>query len=281
MDKLVSIVLPVYNGERYLAESIESVLNQTYQNLELIIVNDCSTDATESIILSYAEKDARIIYLRNETNLRLPASLNRGFQYAHGEFWTWTSDDNMYLETAIEKMVQVLEQQPDVSLVYCDYDAIDENGKLLERVTAGQADELLYKNIVGACFLYRRQAAEAVGEYDTKRFLVEDYEFWLRIYLSFRISAHNECLYIYRRHSASLSQKRLREVEANLRELRLDYLREYEKKHLRKELLYPYFEYILKEYQYAPNPRKEKLAFAARHPSYLARLLRQKIERSK
>lgn len=281
MDKLVSIVLPVYNGERYLAASIESVLKQSYQNIELIIINDCSTDSTESIVRFYADKDPRIHYFRNETNRKLPASLNRGFRHAKGEFFTWTSDDNLYLETAIERMVQVLEQHADIALVYCDYDAIDEEGTLIERMSAGEPDELLYKNVVGACFLYRRKAAEAVGEYDVNRFLVEDYEFWLRIYLSFQISALHECLYLYRRHPSALTNKKLPEIKARLLELHADYLRVYEKTHLRKELLFPYFDFLLKEPQYTKNPRREMLAFAMRHPSYMGRLFQRKMKRKR
>jgi len=105
MSKLISIVLPVYNGARFLRESIDSVLNQTYTNWELLILDDCSTDETPSIAQEYAEKDSRIFYYRNERNLRLPGNLNRGFSLAKGDYLTWTSDDNRYRPTALEKML--------------------------------------------------------------------------------------------------------------------------------------------------------------------------------
>ena len=79
MEELISIVLPVYNGEKYLRESIDSVLNQTYRNWELIIVDDCSTDSSAKIAKEYTNKDKRIYYYRNENNLRLPRNLNKGF----------------------------------------------------------------------------------------------------------------------------------------------------------------------------------------------------------
>lgn len=103
MDKLVSIVLPTFNGEEFLAQSIESVLKQSYKNLELIIVNDCSTDSTPRIIEEFAKKDSRIKIIHNTINQKLPRSLNIGFNAASGEYWTWTSDDNYYLENAIEE----------------------------------------------------------------------------------------------------------------------------------------------------------------------------------
>ena len=89
----VSIILPTYNGKKYIRDSIESIINQTYTNWELIIVNDCSTDDTQKIIEEYQQKDKRIIVINNEKNLKLPASLNRGFEEASGEYYTWTSDD--------------------------------------------------------------------------------------------------------------------------------------------------------------------------------------------
>lgn len=97
----VSIILPVYNGERYLEQSIRSVLNQTYTDLELVIVNDCSTDYTETIIMKFVNEDKRVKYIRNDENMKLPGSLNVGFSHATGEYYTWTSDDNMYQEQAV------------------------------------------------------------------------------------------------------------------------------------------------------------------------------------
>ena len=102
---LVSIVLPTYNGENFIAKAIESILKQTYTNFELIIVDDCSSDATNEIINSYAKKDARIRIIKNDVNKKLPASLNIGFDNAKGEYYTWSSDDNEYYPQAFEKMV--------------------------------------------------------------------------------------------------------------------------------------------------------------------------------
>lgn len=276
MQALVSIVLPVYNGEKYLALAIESILAQTYSNFELILVNDCSTDSTEEIIKEYASKDERIVYLKNERNLKLPASLNRGFSAAKGRYFTWTSDDNLYMPTAIERMAQFLDQHPEAALVYCDYDEVDEDGALIRQRVVEEPDKILYRNVVGACFLYRREAAEVAGAYDTSRFLVEDYEYWLRIYLSFSIAALHECFYQYRWHKGSLTSTRKAEVQAAVDKLHLDYLPIFEKKHLRKELLFPYFEYLFRSKLISTQCRKQKLMFSLRHPSYFLELLRRK-----
>src|SRR5690606_22425727 len=110
----VSIVLPTYNGARYLAQSIESCINQTYTQWELIIVDDASTDDTPAIISHYVQLDSRIRTVRHSTNRKLPAALNTGFDMARGEYFTWTSDDNYYRPEALGVMVAFLESRADV-----------------------------------------------------------------------------------------------------------------------------------------------------------------------
>ena len=121
---MISIVLPVYNGERNLADSIVSCLEQTYRNFEIIIVNDCSTDRTLQIATEFALKDDRIKIVSNSTNRKLPASLNVGFKHSKGDFLTWTSDDNRYKPNALAEMLnQIMQNIAD--LVYADYDVVD------------------------------------------------------------------------------------------------------------------------------------------------------------
>src|SRR5512137_2512935 len=103
---LVSIVLPTYKRAHVLPHAISSVLNQTYTNLELVIVDDNSPDDTLEVVKLF--NDSRIHYVKNEPNLKLPRALNRGFSLARGEYLTWTSDDNLYAPTAIERMVDAL-----------------------------------------------------------------------------------------------------------------------------------------------------------------------------
>ena len=210
--KLVSIVLPVYNGERYLAESIQSVLGQTYKNWELIIVNDCSTDDSVAIIESFAQKDPRIRIVHNATNLKLPNSLNAGFALSQGEYLTWTSDDNRFRPRALERMVDFLDEKPSVSLVYTDFTRISSEGEVLKKEIAAPMNELIQSVVVGACFLYKRSLYKALGDYKADLFLAEDYEYWLRASLSFELAPLNEDLYEYRMHQSSLTATRKREV---------------------------------------------------------------------
>ena len=170
----ISIILPTYNGSRYIRESIASCLNQTYGNIELIIVDDCSTDATPQIIGSL--QDPRIKYIRNEKNQRLPRSLNIGFAAATGDYLTWTSDDNQFLPDALEKMLGCLQKNKDVDFVYADYYGVYlETGKK-ELRTLPDYPDLGRKNCIGACFLYTSKVYATIGGYDPRYELVEDYE---------------------------------------------------------------------------------------------------------
>ena len=206
----VSIILPVYNGARYLAQAIDSCLNQTYRNIELIIVDDCSTDETPAIVRSYT--DPRIRYVRNKTNRRLPQSLNIGFALATGEYLTWTSDDNEFLPHAIETMLKILMEDKAVDFVYSDYTAkYLETGETRERRFSGVS--IKEKNCVGTCFLYTRRVYETVGGFDPKYELVEDYEYWIRVSQKFRMRHIPQFLYIYGEHRKSLKGSKISSID--------------------------------------------------------------------
>ena len=210
----ISVVLPVYNGSTYLKDSIESVLNQTYPDFELIIIDDCSTDSSGEIAQKYANSDQRILYFRNHTNIKLPESLNRGFRRASGMYWTWTSCDNLYMPNAFEELLKAIENSKEVSLVYASMGIIDEHNNAIGLVEADPLEDLILRNVVGACFLYRASVAKQVGEYNKEMFLCEDYEYWLRIARVSLIKPVQACLYQYRRHSESLSHHHEQEIIA-------------------------------------------------------------------
>lgn len=208
----VSIILPVYNGARYVRESIDSCLGQTFTDFELIIVDDCSTDETPEIIRSY--QDQRIKYVRNEANQRLPKSLNIGFALTTGEYLTWTSDDNSYLPEAIEKLLTVL-KSTQADFVYADYFAFH-NGDIStsEQINLPEPDELIRLNCVMGCFLYSRKVYEVVGSYNEDMELVEDYDYWIRVSKKFQLHHLREPLYYYQYHEKSLTGQRQQEVDS-------------------------------------------------------------------
>jgi glycosyltransferase involved in cell wall biosynthesis len=199
----VSIVLPTYNGaSKFIQQSIDSCINQTYTNWELIVIDDCSKDDTPSVVKSY--NDPRIRYIRNATNQRLPKALNIGFAASSGDYLTWTSDDNFYLDTAIEKMVGAL-QNKSCEFVYADiYELQGSDIPGARAVSLNESDQLKNRNCIRACFLYSRKVLETVGEYDPDMELIEDYDYWVRVSSHFYMHHLKEPLYYYRYHPESL-----------------------------------------------------------------------------
>lgn len=217
---LVSVVLPVYNGERYIREAMDSVLAQTYRSWELIVVDDGSTDQSLAISKEYAEKDSRILVVHQE-NQKLPKALNRGFSLAKGEFFSWISADNRYLPEFLEEMVAELQRHPKADMVFGNQYLIDDAGNRITghgwfefppgsgAVCFPPATPLLNKvanNTIGAAFLYRAGCDRVLGGYSPNLFLLEDYDYFMRMNSLFRIRHRKgEPLYEYRFHPDSLT----------------------------------------------------------------------------
>jgi glycosyltransferase involved in cell wall biosynthesis/2-polyprenyl-3-methyl-5-hydroxy-6-metoxy-1,4-benzoquinol methylase len=224
MPGLVSVVLPVYNQVDVLRESIQSVLAQTYPHIELIVVNDGSTDGVEAVLDEYAA-DPRVRLLA-QSNQTLPKALSNGFALAGGEFWTWTSADNIMEPACVATLVAFLQRKPDVAMVYADYLAIDDAGHPLRdptfrphnRRSPGDPEihlprtteqlNTVQDNFIGPCFLYRSWAGRLLGEYGP--YLgVEDYDYWMRMNGLFRIEhlGTDQILYQYRVHQNTLNAR--------------------------------------------------------------------------
>lgn len=206
---LISIILPVYNGEKYLNKAICSCVQQTYDNLEIIIVNDASTDNSLQIAYNWAKRDSRIKIITNKQNLKLPASLNIGHLEAKGDYLTWTSDDNLYAKNAISDLYIHLKEY-DCDIIYSEYVTINDSGNPTGISHLKEIEYLVYYGVIGACFLYKKEVFERNKGYDEKLFMVEDYDFWLRAlrHSSYR-KIENPGLYHYRYHSKSLTTERL------------------------------------------------------------------------
>jgi len=134
---LISVGLPVYNGEDFVSIAIESVLAQTVSDLELIICDNASTDATEQICRDYAAKDKRIRYMRNDKNLGVSPNFNRAFREARGRFFKWITHDDAITPDCIEKTIAMLEARPDAILCHSQVHLIDESGETIEYYDTG------------------------------------------------------------------------------------------------------------------------------------------------
>ncbi|MHC0442737.1 glycosyltransferase family 2 protein [Flavobacterium sp. 3-210] len=205
-DFKISIILPVYNGEKFLAKSIESCLNQTFKNIELIIVNDSSNDGTLNIANQYAEKDSRVKVITNSENKKLPASLNIGHNACTGDFITWTSDDNFYeLDTLRILLDNLLKKNVDI--VYSNFTLIDHKDQKIRSVTLPGFENLIFGNFISCCFMYKKEVYQRNNGYNEAYFLIEDYDFWLRAVLHSKFYQVNQSLYNYRKHETSLTNQ--------------------------------------------------------------------------
>jgi glycosyltransferase involved in cell wall biosynthesis len=219
---LISVVLPTYNRAHCLSTSVDSVLGQTERNLELIVVDDGSKDATPELLRRYAETDPRITVIRQQ-NLRLPRALNNGFRVARGELWTWTSDDNRYLPEALAQMSRCLGERPQVGMVFAE---------MLRRTAEGlfhwptpQPMDFWQANKFGGAFLYRRDVARSVGEYDPEMVLVEDYDFFLRFSYAAQMLHLPQVVYEYGSPADSLTSRLRPEIAGALERLLRKHLR--------------------------------------------------------
>lgn len=209
-NKLISIVLPTYNGSKYIKEAIDSIINQTYKNWELIIVNDCSTDNTLEIANEYSAKDLRIRVVSNEVNQKVAQALNNGFREAKGEYFTWISDDNRFKANALEYMANLLDKNTGFDFATCAYEIIDADGNFTGRTYSYSSKhavmgDLLYKNNVNACFMYTKELAQKVGGYDSAFPLANDYDYWIRASLKGNILYDDKVIYEYRSHTNNLT----------------------------------------------------------------------------
>lgn len=223
-----SIILPCYNREHLISSAIESCLSQTYENIELIIIDDASSDNSVKVIESYQAKDSRIKFIKNKSNKGLPATLNIGFAAASGDYLTWSSDDNLFKPDAIEIMVNHLKQNPQIGLVYTDYTTIDGNGKKIARIYQESPEYLPIRDCVGACFLYTRKAMEKTGKYNEEMPYVEDYEFFLRMGLVTKIAHIPKSFYLYRVHTGALTQLKKKEIKLAKLKLKAAFANKYQ-----------------------------------------------------
>ncbi len=128
----VSIGLPVYNGENYIVEAIESILGQTYTDIELLISDNASTDNTEQICRHYASLDNRVRYYRLSENIGAAGNFNKVFKYAKGEYFKWAAHDDRLAPDLIEKCVAILNDNEDCVLVYSQLEIIGRDGEVIE-----------------------------------------------------------------------------------------------------------------------------------------------------
>ena len=210
MKPKVSVIMAVLNGERYIDEAIQSIADQTYSNVELVVIDDGSNDGTVGRIQRFRNK-LDVLYVRHERTLGIARSMNDGLRHATGDLIAFLDHDDAWLPEFLETQVGHLERHPDVGLVHCDFQTMDGAGHIIEESVAasrgrrrpsGHVFSQLFMDsfIVGNSVVIRRECFARLGLFDeTLRWA--DYHMWLRVARHYKIDYTDKVLTKYRQHS--------------------------------------------------------------------------------
>ncbi len=218
MNDLVSVVIPVYNGERYIASTLRSVIDQTHESLEILVVDDGSTDGTAAILEMLAQQDSRI-HLLSQSNRGVAAARNLGIKCAQGDFIAPLDADDIWHRDRISKQYRCLvDTEDDVGLVYSPCIGIDDSGaRQSSCMDRNRFDGIVFLQLVMGYFLgcastclIKKACLRSVGLYDEKYFQqqaqgCEDWDLYLRIARQYRFRFLPDCLIAYRQATGSMS----------------------------------------------------------------------------
>lgn len=222
---LITVVIPVYNGEKTVRETIDSVLNQTFQDWELIIINDGSTDKTLEIIGSI--KDERIKVF-NYPNAGLAASRNRGISLAKGEYISFIDADDLWTPDKLEVQLKALQENPQAVVAYSWTDIIDESSQIIRAGSYITFNGDVYANLLlmnfisnGSNVLIRTEALKEVGKFDESLKSGEDWDMWLRLATRYQFVAVDKPQILYRMSGNSMSANLWRMEEESMQVIEL------------------------------------------------------------
>lgn len=215
---LVTVIVPCYNHERYVTETIESIVNQTYENIELIVIDDGSKDNSVNIIQKLANKYGFTFIHR--ANKGLSATLNEGLKLSKGKYFSAIASDDILMAEKIEKQVEFMELNPEYGMCYGKIvyfeNAIENTSEYLNSSKQGWVfDDLLIDGsfIPAPSAFIRKKVFDIVGGYD-ETLWIEDWDMWLKIAQKFQVGYVDEYLAYYRRHDTNISNQTLKMYEA-------------------------------------------------------------------
>lgn len=207
----VSVLMPVYNGERYLREAVESILDQTFADFEFVIVDDGSTDNTWQILQGYAANEPRIVLVRNENNIGLARSLNKGLGLARGEYIARMDADDVSLPERLAAQVSLLDEYPQVGVVGCAMQMIDADGSPMGIVRHPIAHNFIlwtlcfHTSFAHPTVVFRKAVVERVGGYDDALLANQDRDLWQRLSSVTHFANLPDVFLLYRIHPSSIS----------------------------------------------------------------------------
>jgi glycosyltransferase involved in cell wall biosynthesis len=230
---LVSVVLPVYNALPYLKESVESILSQTYQNFELLLIDDCSTDGSNELLRKYVLEDTRVKLIVNNENLRIVKSLNKGIHASQGKYIMRMDADDISISTRMELQVDFMESNPEVGVCGGSMELVDSSLVHIGIRRYYLDDKAIRKHIFKfspfshPATMFRKSTLEQSDLYDPKCLHGEDYDLYFRIGKVAKFGNLQEIILKYRVHKNSLTNKNLRELELETIKTRRKYFDAY------------------------------------------------------
>jgi len=219
---LVSVIIPCFNADLYVKKAVESIMNQLYTNLEIIVINDCSTDGTKEILKSLEKIDSRIIYLENEVNLKLIKTLNKGLEVAKGKYIVRMDADDISHADRILKQVNYMENNPDIGVLGTNALFFGDNykshlTKKYEDNKIIQAQLFVESPFIHPSIMVKRELLIEVGGYSEKYDQVEDYGLWVELSKITQFANLRDALLDYR--ILSNSQTRLSQNKRSSRHI--------------------------------------------------------------
>lgn len=215
----ISVLMSVYNGQDYLKAAIDSILTQTFEDFEFLIIDDCSTDDSWEILSVYADQDSRIRLVKNFENIGLTKSLNKGLRLVKGAYVARQDADDISLPQRLEKQVDVLNGNPNCVLVSCNLRPIDARGAIIKDLACHSALVpwylIFYNRIAGhSQVMYRRDSVLSLDGYDEHYRYSQDYELWIRLSTLGDFTILPDVLLLRRHHPQSISARKAADQEA-------------------------------------------------------------------
>lgn len=213
----VSVIMPAYNAANYIGAAIESILNQTFKDFELIIINDCSTDNTKSIIKKYGLKDSRIKLINNNENLKIARTLNKGLASSKGKYIVRMDADDWSYPERIERQIKLMDSNPDIVISSGNMEICDEVMTVKNRsnfpLTNNEIREVLlqYNPLVSPAMIWRREISSEIGGFSVNT-MSEDYMFLMDMSSKGELANLPDILLKYRVLPTSTSSLRMTEA---------------------------------------------------------------------
>lgn len=228
IEPLVSVIIPAYNASAVVEESIRSMMSQTYRNIEIIVIDDKSSDNTCRLVEKLKLEDPRIILVENHINIGIGANRNRGIELARGDYICWQDADDISIATRIDHQLSYLQQHKEVGAVGGYIRFFDENGDGVLRIYSEKDSDLrrdIFKHnpIAQPALMIRAEVYSRVGGYDMKLRVSEDLDMFFRIGEVYKFANIQELVLMYRQSEHSLTRSKLREMEMTTFKIRSNY----------------------------------------------------------